>query len=219
MAWVHIVERGECLASIARHHGFADYRVIYDHPLNEELRRLRPNPHVLHPGDRIVIPESEAPEFRVATDRTHRFEVKRAKVFLRLDVLGHTAGSGVQARYELRLEESRTPLEGTIGADGRLDVLVPASATWAELTLREPDTDEIIDVIEIRLGGLDPVTTASGLRSRLRRLGFDCGDSDGEELDDTTRSALAFFQQVHGIDEHGEPGPATCAELEKLSGS
>jgi hypothetical protein len=219
MPWVHIVEPGECLASIARHYGVADYRVIYDHDLNEELRRARPNPHVLHPGDRIVIPESDAKAFRVPTDRTHVFEVKRPKVFLRLDVLGHAAGTGVQARYELRLDDATEAQTGTIGADGRLDVAVAASAMRGELTLLEVDTDEIIDVIEIRIGGLDPVTTTSGLRSRLRRLGFDCGDRDGEELDELTRNALAFFQRVHEIDEAGEPGAATQAKLVELTGT
>lgn len=53
----HVVRQGECLSAIAKRYGFASYRIIYDHPDNAELRRARPNPNLLFPGDVIVIPD------------------------------------------------------------------------------------------------------------------------------------------------------------------
>lgn len=218
MPSVHIVKQGECLSSIARHHGFADYRTIYDHASNQALRESRPNPHVLFPGDRIAIPDPAQKEVKVATAQRHTFQVKSSKIFLHLDVLGHVAGEGVQARYQLRLDGAHEALEGSIGADGKLDVVVAHTATTGELTLLDPDTDEIIDIVDIRIGALDPATTVSGVRSRLRRLGFDCG-GEVDELGPLTQGAIALFQRVHAIEEEGEAGPLTRAKLVKLAGA
>ncbi len=55
---VHVVESGESLSKIAALYGmgFAAWRKIYNHPLNEELREKRPNPNLIHPGDEVKIP-------------------------------------------------------------------------------------------------------------------------------------------------------------------
>ena len=53
----HRVKQGECLTSIAARYGFADWRAIYQHPNNAELRKKRPNPSLLFPGDALFIPE------------------------------------------------------------------------------------------------------------------------------------------------------------------
>ena len=53
----HMVKEGECLDSIALDHGFADWRTIYDHPKNTDLRSKRPDPNVIHPGDKLFIPD------------------------------------------------------------------------------------------------------------------------------------------------------------------
>ena len=66
MAQVHEVKQGECLSSIARRFGFRDWKKIYQHPMNADLRQKRPNPNVLHPGDRIFISEDRL----VAMDST-----------------------------------------------------------------------------------------------------------------------------------------------------
>ena len=54
---VHKVEPGESLYSIAHKYGIACWQSIYEHPDNADLRRRRPNPHVLHPGDEVRVPE------------------------------------------------------------------------------------------------------------------------------------------------------------------
>ena len=52
----YIVQRGDSLSAIARAHGLRDWQTLYNAPENEAFRRLRPNPNVIHPGDRIQIP-------------------------------------------------------------------------------------------------------------------------------------------------------------------
>ena len=52
---LYTVLQGDCLSSIAKKHGFADWRVIYDHPNNSEFKKKRPDPNLIYPGDVIVL--------------------------------------------------------------------------------------------------------------------------------------------------------------------
>ena len=56
---MYTVAQGDCLSSIALHHGYADWRKIYNHADNADFRRLRPNPNCIYPGDSIYIPETD----------------------------------------------------------------------------------------------------------------------------------------------------------------
>src|SRR5215475_3933737 len=54
---VHVVAPGETLSTIAAQYGFSDYKRVYEHPDNQALRKKRPNPNILHPGDEVHIPD------------------------------------------------------------------------------------------------------------------------------------------------------------------
>ena len=53
---VYTVVSGDNLTLIARRFGFRDYQTIYDHEVNTEFKKLRPDPSVIFPGDKISIP-------------------------------------------------------------------------------------------------------------------------------------------------------------------
>ncbi|KXO08361.1 putative membrane protein [Moritella sp. JT01] len=53
---VYTVVSGDNLTLIARRFGFRNYQTIYDHELNSEFKKSRPNPNIIHPGDEIIIP-------------------------------------------------------------------------------------------------------------------------------------------------------------------
>ncbi|MCW5747629.1 MAG: LysM peptidoglycan-binding domain-containing protein [Alphaproteobacteria bacterium] len=53
----YIVKKGDYLTKIAHDHGFDDWRTIYNSPENAAFRARRPNPNLIYPGDRIVIPK------------------------------------------------------------------------------------------------------------------------------------------------------------------
>lgn len=55
---VYIVKPGDSLSAIAAKHGIASWQVLYNHPSNAAFRTLRPNPNLIHPGDKINIPGS-----------------------------------------------------------------------------------------------------------------------------------------------------------------
>ena len=54
--FVHIVERGETLTSIAQGLGLPDYRSLYDSALNRDFVSSHPDPNRIYVGDVIVIP-------------------------------------------------------------------------------------------------------------------------------------------------------------------
>ena len=58
MSTPYTVQRGDTLTKIAREHGFRSWRALYSHPDNAGVRRLRPNPDLIFPGDVIQIPDA-----------------------------------------------------------------------------------------------------------------------------------------------------------------
>ena len=56
MAGIHKVVQGEHLFGIARKYGFPDWKKIWNHGQNAELKELRKNPNVLFPGDELLFP-------------------------------------------------------------------------------------------------------------------------------------------------------------------
>ncbi len=116
---------GECLTSIAAQYGLPGWRALYDDPTNEALRVLRPNPHILHPGDEVVVPDPTVHQREATVDRAHRFRLARPKARLRLDVREAVGGEAAQMPYEFAVEDD-VPQRGRIGADGVLELEIPA---------------------------------------------------------------------------------------------
>src|ERR1035438_5291586 len=59
MPTAYTVKQGDHLSRIADQFGFSDYRVIWDYAGNADLKAQRKNPHVLFPGDSVIIPDKE----------------------------------------------------------------------------------------------------------------------------------------------------------------
>jgi hypothetical protein len=220
MPRTHVVKQGECLASIAERYGFADWRIIYDDPSNERLREARPNPNVLLPGDEVAIPEQPGQRgaaIELPTGSAHALALELPRSVLRLRVLDSPDGEGIQAHYRLEVEGVAEPLRGTIGADGILEASVPPAARNARLVLEaEPDGD-VLETFQLHIGALDPVSAPSGVRERLRRLGFDPGPEEGA-LGPSSEAALRAFQARHGLEETGTVTEETADELVELAG-
>ena len=66
MPRTHVVVEGENLSKIAAAEGFRDFRKLYDAPENEELRKKRPNPNFIKPGDEVVIPDRKPVAVKVS---------------------------------------------------------------------------------------------------------------------------------------------------------
>jgi Putative peptidoglycan binding domain/LysM domain len=185
----YTVVQGDCLSSIASRFGFSDWRVLYDHPSNAELRTKRPNPNLICPGDQLFVPEKERNVVRVATGQVHHFVVRRpaTQLRLRLQGLDDTPMAGVG--YTLRC--GHLELKGTTTSEGIVEQNVPAEATLAELVFDDHGVTK-----QLQIGALDPLDTVTGMQARLLNLGYDCGPIDGI-VGPRTRAAVRSFQTAN----------------------
>lgn len=212
----HVVRKHECLSSIARGHGFSDWRTIWDHPANAELRRRRRNPNVLLPGDEVYVPDPAPKSVACATGATHRFRLRRPTTRLRLaleDVDGHAFA---EVAYRLAIDGGEAE-EGETDAAGRIDHPVPCDAVRGTLVLWLGAVGDATRsrVVELHLGGLDPSDSVTGAQARLNNLGFRAGREDGV-IGPRTRAALGRFQARRGLPVTRKLDDATCAALAEV---
>lgn len=185
---VHEVQPGECLSSIAKDYGFSRWQTIYDAPENSELKKKRPNPNVLFPGDEITIPERRLKEEAVATGQEHRFKKMRSKTMFRIEMKDD--GDRPYEGYPFKLYvNNELVLEDETQADGLIEVPIRDDARSGVLEF-------LGDEIQLRFGKLDPVTVVRGIQQRLNNLGFYAGSEDAEVGEKLTKAVYAF-QRAH----------------------
>jgi hypothetical protein len=204
----HTVAQGECFVSLAHTYGFGDACILYDHPNNADLKRRRPNPNVLLPGDQVYVPERAA--IQCVTGRIHRFKLRRPQAKLRVHLKDHDGNAHAGKRY--RIEAGSAVLEGTTDNSGLCEAEVPPDATEACLSLWLRDEETPTRVWKLDIGHLDPVDSMSGAQARLRNLGLYHGAVDGS-LGRATKVALADFQRVRGLTVTGKLDEATRSAL------
>jgi len=199
---------GDCVGSIAEAHGLK-WKTVWDHPENEELKRLRKDPNVIRSGDRVFVPDKRVKEETAASDATHRFRRKGVpgKLRLRFQDKDGKARSGVP--YVLELDGKL--LDGKTDGEGRVEVVIPPTARKGVLTLRDGEKEESYP---LRLGRLDPVEEPDGARQRLRNLGYDTGDGGEAGLE----KALKSFQAAKKLEATGALDEATQKALQDAHG-
>lgn len=208
MPRTHIVKEGECFASIAKRYDFGLWQTIYEAPDNEKLRSLRPNPNILYPGDKVVIPDKrERIEF-ASTDLSHKFKAKSPKWIFRLEMKDEEMNPIDDAPYELRVEGMETH-EGRTDADGLIEVPIKEDAKKGTLLF-------LGDEIELEFGMLDPISTVKGVQARLNNLGYVAGSVDGQVGTQTSKAVLAFQSSQDDLEATGEIDDDTLQRLLEL---
>jgi len=210
----HIVAQGEHLSKIAKRHGFSDYRTIWNHPQNADVREKRQNPNVLFPGDVLFIPDKELRIEARATDERHRFVVKRTALKLRLVVedLYETPVRNAPCELVIEGEVTRHITDGKGLVEQ--EILPDAHDGW--LVLRGEETPFRDTLIPVKIGDLDPEDTTSGQLARLNNLGYLPGDGTDP---DAFRSAVEEFQCDHPpLKVDGTCGKKTQEQLKKVHG-
>lgn len=198
---IHVVEQGDCLHHLADRYGFEKWQSIYDHPDNAELRSARPNPELLYPGDRVFIPDRASKAEACATNRTHAFRVNRPKVKLHVFLTDDNKQPLKNVRYAVRAR--RFDVEGKTTSEGLVDQLVPASLSSTQLLVWLDDESETPDLAyTLQLGGLDPIDKVSGVRERLRNLGYRLTGDD--ERSESMAAAIRAFRADHGLEDSVE---------------
>ena len=201
----HVVKRGECIESIALAHGFLP-DTLWSHPDNAQLKRERKDPSLLLPGDRVQVPDPRLRQEQGADGQKHRFRRKGLPSRLRVRIL-RDGEPRKNEPYTLNIDGRLS--QGSTDGDGVVEVPVPPNAQRGTLTVGQDEKDQ--QKFELRLSGLDPVASITGVQQRLENLGYPCPASG--ELDEPTRSALADFQRACDLEATGEPDQKTCDKL------
>ena len=220
MSDIHTVEQGEYLASIAKDYGFSDWHTIYDHPQNADLKKKRPNPNVLFPGDQLFIPDKQLKGESCLTEKKTRFKLNVPKAWLRLVLKDQDGKALSNEPYTFTL--AWLTFKGSTDGSGSLEQKIPIGIDIGRLTL-----DKIDLTWDIKIGHLDPVhdqgedeTIVAGLQARLNNLGYNCGDIDGVLGPNTTLALKSFQQLVLGrSDPDGLPDKQTRDALLQRHGS
>lgn len=206
MPIAHVVEEGEHISEIAERYGFVRYETVWEEPLNAELRASRSNPHVLQPGDVVHVPDFEPATAQAATGRRHRFVAGAAELRLRVRIEAWDGGARADRPCALVVDGRQQELM----ADGQGLVEVVVSASAKEVELAWDDHRE-----RLAIGGLDPVTSPSGVASRLVSLAYPLDPDDPESL----RFCIELFELDAGLSITGELGASLEAALEEVFGA
>lgn len=207
----HVVRQGECIESIARAHGYLP-DTLWNHPDNAQLKRERKDPSLLLPGDRVQVPDPRPRQEQAADGRKHRFRRKGLPSKLRVQVL-RDGEPRKSEPYTLNIDGRLS--KGTTDGDGVVEVPVPPDAQKGTLIVGKDEQDQ--QTFELRLSGLDPIASISGVQQRLENLGYPCPASGA--LDEPTRGALGDFQRACDLEATGEPDQKTRDKLAEKHGS
>lgn len=211
MAETYIARKNDDMESIAKKFGFGDYKVIYNHPNNAELKRNRPKPNLLCAGDRVYIPDLNLGEESCATEQKHKFELKRPKVKLRIVLKDDKGRPFGDKRFELKLGDRL--LEGTTDGKGFFEKEIPADSEQGKLKLFTEDEKLKVLSWDLSIGELEPVETNLGVQGRLRNLGFYYGSLDGQVETDMTKDAIRSYQGKNDLTVNGNVDDALRGKL------
>jgi len=241
----YVVSEGDCISSIAKQHGHL-WETLWSDPANAELRRVRGDPNILFPGDRVTIPPIRLREELRPTDQRHRFVKRGEPAKLRLRLLEEKRDDGPEAeaappRYSGRDVYTEDPpsraspltdhprrsvpyllivdgeqTRGSTDGEGYLEAWISPTATTGRLFINHGSTTE--EELVINLGHLDPLEEIAGVKQRLANLAFDCGDRTNK-MTPGLREALLAFQDKHGLASTGELTDEVRQKLRRLHGS
>jgi hypothetical protein len=216
VASTHIARQGDCLSSIAAQYGFPDWRTIYHHAANTQLRTRRPDPNVLYPADEVYIPDRVLRRESCVTDEEYIFVAGIAPTYLNVCVQDPAGSPFSDVPYKLLVD--RVEFSGTTDEHGWIRSEIPARAAWGTLIVcPNPSAPDAVVSWRVLLGHLDPLDTTSGVKGRLNNLGFGCGTPD-DRKDEALDSALRRFQQGNNLTVDGIAGPLTQAKLKQAHG-
>jgi N-acetylmuramoyl-L-alanine amidase len=198
----YTVQDGDHLSGIAESFGFDDYKKVWNDADNADLQNLRPDPHVLTPGDVLSIPELKAKAAaNKPTGAKHPFTIQASPLELRLTLLDlavkPVAGVPVTVAGDAL----------TTDDTGLVDEPIAKDVKNVKLTWGNDDRD-------LRVGALNPSDdkTEAGYRARLVNMGF-LWDPMADDAEDEMIIALQDFQAQYSLPLTGKLDDATKAQL------
>jgi hypothetical protein len=182
MPKTYLVKQGDHLSSIAADHGIANYHRISDAPENADLASER-DPHVLAPGDQVIIPDrNDKQEFR-PTGASHPFQVDIPPLFLRIQLKDLDDKPIANADCDIKLDTDSAPSQVKTDGNGFLLRQISRNSKSADLTVHLPSKTENPDAeppdnkvaYAVHIGNLNPHDKLSGQQARLNNMGYFAG--------------------------------------------
>jgi N-acetylmuramoyl-L-alanine amidase len=211
----HIIQRGECLSSLAEKYGFHDPDVLHSLPENSELKATRKNPNLLCKGDKVKIKDKVIKYESGADAQKHRFKVKGLRTWLRFMIEDFDGNALANKKYQLDIGSDS--YSGMTAGDGLIEHRVMASETRGTLTVWIDDSGTNSLVWPLEVGHLEPYDTNRGIQARLNNLGFGCGEVDGI-IGPKTRAAAKAFKKKNGLADNDTIDTTTKNKLKDVYG-
>ncbi len=181
MSETHVVQQGEHMSRIAANEGFANFHTIFDHPENADLAAKR-DPHVLFPGDQVLVPDRQDRNESEDTDATHLFQAEIPPLFLRCKLLDIDGNPITKSDCNLTIDAAAVP-NRTSDGEGFLQQRIGRLAKTASIVAHLPpplgsnpdNPPDVTVAYDVRIGSLNPETKCSGQQARLNNMGYFAG--------------------------------------------
>lgn len=206
----HVIAPGQTAEGVIWSYTLDDYQSVWMSGDNADLRKARPDPNILMPGDILVVPDPKPKTYHLATGERHRIALKVPKKELRLRILLHKDEPLAGTSYTLTVDEEDEPRQGTTDGDGVLKELIRFDRTGALLEIDDRR-------FRLRFNYLNPFPATPkesviGVSSRLACLGYEAGAASRPDSA-ALASALALYQTDASIDATGKLDSATNDKL------
>jgi hypothetical protein len=211
----YVIRQGDYLKKLGHRLGF-DADAVWNDPANAELKKSRGGGSILKAGDILQIPDEPRPKFPFKLEEENKYvaQVPKTKVQLKLNL------NGIALKDEpYKLEGADDDTDKTATGDGTAEFEVPVYVREVVVALTKRNVK-----FRAQIGNMDPITTPSGIRLRLKNLGFGGVLKQGAEAyeahnDQALKSAVKAFQAFKGLKATGDIDDATRSAIEKAHGS
>jgi hypothetical protein len=186
----YVIRRGDFLLKIAYKLGF-DADTVWNDPLNDDLRKLRPDPNFLLAGDLMYVPdqtENDPPTHDLAAGSTTTFVTPPPPTHTLHFRFVNDDGS-VYASKDYTIQE--LPDLTGLSTDGDGFSTFEAPVTLDKATIVFTETGE---QWSFQIGGIDPINSLSGVFQRLQNLGFI--GRDVQYVDSDVASNLGIMREA-----------------------
>jgi hypothetical protein len=218
---IYKVKDGEWVGSIAEKLRRYDWKGIWDHPDNSDLRELRGSPWTIGEGDELFIPPPKTKWVSVETGRKHTFVLKKKYETFRYRLEDLDQDPICDETYTLEVFQGNKRIDfkqqnEKTDKDGLIVELVPGTVTKGTLSFPRINYD-----VKLNFGFLSPLHSNTelekikGVQQRLEALGYDPGPVDGIE-GSLTKAAVARFQEF--CEENHPKGDAICVDSGPVDG-
>ncbi|HEV3333217.1 MAG TPA: peptidoglycan-binding domain-containing protein [Bryobacteraceae bacterium] len=197
----------DCMSSIASQFGFF-WETLWNHPKNQDLRKLRKNPNVLLENDQVWIPAKQLRQETKPVDALHSFQLKGVPTLFKIRF---TDAGKPRANVPYVLTIDGKAFNGSTDGDGMIEVPIPPNAQDGTLVLGQGKEAKTYG---FDLGALAPVSEPEGAIKRLLSLGYNRSADPEAGLPDALRS----FQADNQLPVTGDLDAATQSKLSDVFG-